>query len=153
MHAFVIELVSNLDRYVDPAVTSLSCNVVDSLADQLWCICQGPKEVVNQRYGMGHLILYPVLTWFITISYVLIAWYSYVQGQEGEDAVNTENKEEYQCVEEASSPLSLACRLPTPGMIHISLQILCICFSAYTRVPNLYIANCRETDTDIIFMK
>jgi hypothetical protein len=33
MHAFVIELVSNLDRYVDPAVTSLSCHVVDSLAD------------------------------------------------------------------------------------------------------------------------
>jgi hypothetical protein len=32
-NAFVIELVSNLDRYVDPAVTSLSCNVVDSLAD------------------------------------------------------------------------------------------------------------------------
>jgi hypothetical protein len=32
-NAFVIELVSNLDRYVDPAVTSLSYNVVDSLAD------------------------------------------------------------------------------------------------------------------------
>jgi hypothetical protein len=33
MHAFVIELVSNLGIYVDPAVTSLSCHVVDSVAD------------------------------------------------------------------------------------------------------------------------
>jgi hypothetical protein len=64
---------------------------------------------------MGHLIFYPVLTWFITISYVFIVWYSYAQGQEWRMLLTQRKQRGISIPEEASSPLSLAsCRLPPP---------------------------------------